>query len=126
MDKYSLDLYFTAFSKTNKYANIGENTWLWNHNSAYALIEYPGRGSTINSQERCEFCDSYKNEWNELDDLQKWIKQVKALFSFSAFRDLPLFRQWTEDALKNVCFEAQIQEVRNNAIAESYWIQFRQ
>ena len=29
------------------------------------------------------------------------------------FRGLSLFEQWTDDALKNVCFEAQIQEVRN-------------
>ena len=39
--------------------------------------------------------------------------------SFFCYRDLPLFRQWTEDALKNVCFEAQIQEVRNITTAES-------
>ena len=38
--------------------------------------------------------------------------KVKAIFHFF-FRGLSLFSQWTDDALKNVCFEAQIQEVRN-------------
>ena len=41
---------------------------------------------------------------------RKWKGEI---FYCLAFRSLSLFEQWTDDALKNVCFEAQIQEVRN-------------
>ena len=50
------------------------------------------------------------------------LKEHQILIPVNWFsRSLSLFRQWTDDALKNVCIEAQIQEVRKGVDKYSVW-----
>ena len=62
--------------------------------------------------------------WKELSvfSSKSLRKQSQILIPVNLFsRSLSLFRQWTDDALKNVCIEAQIQEVRNVVDKHSVW-----